>query len=163
MLKALLLRLGLLALGMAALVTVFLLGMRSKWPPVVDTMRRINRAIFNPRTLKSAGTPGASAGVLQHSGRTSGASYQTPLGIVPTSDGFAIALVYGSDTDWLKNVLAAGRATIRHEGVSYEVDRPRIVPMADAAGEFSAADRWFHALFAVDSCLRLHRVGESPA
>lgn len=39
-------------------------------------------------------------------------------------------------TDWLKNVLARGSATIVTKGHSYEVDRPEVISMADVTGYF---------------------------
>jgi hypothetical protein len=38
------------------------------------------------------------------------------------------------------------------------VDRPEVVPLSDVADAFSAADRRYQRILAVDSCLRLHRV-----
>lgn len=149
-------------LGLLALVVAFVLGMRSKSPPVLDTVRRANRAVFNPQTMKTAGTPGAFASVIRHVGRRSGATYETPVGAVPTDDGFVIALVYGTRPDWLQNVLASGSADIVHEGRTYRVEQPEILPIESAADHFSAADRRSHRLFGVDQCLHVRRAG-SPA
>jgi hypothetical protein len=63
------------------------------------------------------------------------------VGAVPVEDGFLIALVYGPRTNWLRNVLAAGTATIVHEGRTYAVDQPEILPMREAAAHFSPGDR----------------------
>jgi hypothetical protein len=63
--------------------------------------------------------------------------------------------VYGSGTDWLKNVLAAGSATIVHEGVSPEVDSPQVVPLADIAGDFPPGTIRSLRLFPVTEALRL--------
>ena len=149
---------GVLLLGTVSILAVFVGGMRAGWPPVVDNVRRINRLRLNPEQLKTAGTPGAFAGVLRHTGRVSGGQYETPLGIVPTEDGFVIALVYGQRTDWLKNVLASGTASIVHEGVTYEVDRPEVVPVAGEASRFTATDRLSQRILGTDACLRVHRV-----
>src|SRR6267143_1895106 len=53
---------------------------------------------------------------------------------------FVMKLPYGRNTDWLKNVLASGSATIVHEGNTYRVDRPEIVPAFMAAPLFSRQD-----------------------
>lgn len=82
---------------------------------------------------------------------------------VATEDGFVIALVYGSQTDWLKNVLASGSATIVHEGHTYRLDRPEVIPMATAAAWLSAKDRRNHRLFGVDRCLRVRWVEPGAA
>lgn len=142
-----------LALGVA-----YLLGMRKKDSLVANAQRRINRSVFNPRQMKSAGTPGAYAAVLRHVGRTSGRPYETPVGAVPTDDGFVIALVYGAGSDWLQNVLAAGSAVIVHEGQTHHVERPEVVPMEAASEFFSPSDQRGHRLYGVNQCLRVHRV-----
>ena len=49
-----------------------------------------------------------------------------------------IPIVYGSRTDWLKNVVASGAAAIVDEGDSYPVDHPEIVPL-DSAGAYCPA------------------------
>jgi hypothetical protein len=38
----------------------------------------------------------------------------------------------GKRTDWLKNVLDSGTATIVTNGHAYEVDRPEVIPKAEA-------------------------------
>jgi deazaflavin-dependent oxidoreductase (nitroreductase family) len=137
---------------------VFVVGMRTKSPLVLDTVRRTSRAM-KPLALKSAGTPGAYASVIQHVGRTTGRAYETPVGAVATDDGFVIALPYGSNTDWLKNVLASGSAAIVDEGSVYDVDRPEVVPIAVADRHFSSQDQRAHRVFGVDQCLRVRRLG----
>ena len=149
---------GLVLAAVAALGSLFVVGMRTKWPPVVDVVRRMNRVALNPEQLKTAGNPGAYAGVLHHTGRVSGTAYRTPLGIVPIDGGFVIALVYGPRTEWLKNVLASGIATIDYEGTTYEVDRPEVVPTEELADAFSAMERRYQRVLAVDSCLRVRRI-----
>jgi hypothetical protein len=68
---------GRTVVAFAVLATVFLVGMRAKTPAVVNRVRRFNRAVTNPRVLRSAGEPGASASVIRHVGRVSGRSYET--------------------------------------------------------------------------------------
>ena len=148
--------LGALLLGLLALIGVFLAGMRAKWPPVVDAVRRLNMRVLNPRQMATAGQPGAFAQILRHTGRTSGRTFETPLGIEPTDDGFVIALVYGNDTQWLRNVLAAGRAEVVRDDVCYEVERPEVVSVEDVIGFFKPSDRRLFGLFGVEKCLRLY-------
>jgi deazaflavin-dependent oxidoreductase (nitroreductase family) len=150
--------LGIVFVSIAALAALFLGGMRAKWPPVVDAIRRLNIRVLNPRQMDTAGEPGAFAGVLRHTGRTSGTVYETPLGIETTDDGFVIALVYGDRTQWSRNVLAAGTATIVKDGAEYEVDRPEVVPAAEVMDFFPDSDRRMFGIFGVKECLRLHRV-----
>jgi deazaflavin-dependent oxidoreductase (nitroreductase family) len=148
--------LGALLVGLAGLVAIFLVGMRARWPPVVNAVRRLNRTVMNPRQMATAGQPGAFAQILRHTGRTSGKTFETPLGIEPTDDGFVIALVYGNDSQWLKNVLATGHAEVVRDDVTYMVERPAVVPLGEVIGSFKPSDRRLFGLFGVDSCLRLY-------
>jgi deazaflavin-dependent oxidoreductase (nitroreductase family) len=149
---------GALFLGLLTVLIAFVLGMRARSPRLLNAVRRTNRAIFNPLQMKSAGMPGAYASVIRHNGRTSGRPYETPVGAVATDDGFVIVLVYGPHTDWLKNVLASGSATIVNEGHTYRVDQPEVIPLEAAAAYLPANDQRNHRLFGVDQCLRVRRV-----
>ena len=145
-----------LGISLVGLLAFVVGGMRAKWPPVVDAVRRVNIRYLNPKQLKDAGQPGAYAELLRHTGRTSGQVHETPLTIHPTDDGFVIGLVYGDRTQWLKNVLASGRAEVVREGVIYAVDRPQVVPISDMDAYFSPADQRMSGLFGVSQALRLY-------
>jgi deazaflavin-dependent oxidoreductase (nitroreductase family) len=149
---------GAVFVGLMVIALVFLLGMRTKSPLVLSPLIRIQRAFLNPRQMRSAGTPGAYASVIRHRGRTSGRPYETPVGAVAADDGFLIALVYGSRTNWLQNVLASGSATIVHEGQTYGVDQPELIPMQSVAGRFTGGDQQGFRLLRVDQALRVRRV-----
>jgi deazaflavin-dependent oxidoreductase (nitroreductase family) len=144
-------------LALVGVGIVFVAGMRAKSPLVLDAVRRTSRAM-KPLALKSAGRPGASASVIRHVGRATGRPYETPVGAVATDDGFVIALPYGANTDWLKNVLASGSAVIVDDGSTYEVDQPEVLPLAVEALTFSPADQRAHSLFGVEHCLRVRRI-----
>ena len=146
--------------GLALLGAVFVLGMRRQWSPVLTAVRRSNR-VGNRIALRTAGTPGAEASIVRHIGRRSGKAFETPVRAVRTDDGFAVALPYGTTADWLKNVLANGGATIVNEGHAYEVDQPRVVPIAEVSGAFSASNRRAHRVFGVTQCLVVRRVDAS--
>ncbi len=143
-------------LALAVIAVVFVTGMRSKSPLVLNAVRRAGRAT-KPLVLKSAGGPGAPTSVIRHVGRKSGRSYDTPVEAATTDDGFAIALPYGLNTDWLKNVIAAGSATIVHDGNTYEVDHPEVVPIADTNHYFRESAQRAHRRFNVEESLRLRR------
>ena len=147
-----------LALVLVAIGVVFFVGMRTRSPLVRDVVRRFNRAFGNPHQMKTAGTPGAYASVIRHIGRKTGRSYETPMVPFATEDGFVIALPYGSGTDWVRNVMASGSATIVHEGNTYRVDQPELVPLAMAAPYMPAKEQRELRRFAIDQCLRVRRV-----
>lgn len=146
-------------LGVVGLGVVFVTGMRSKSPRVLRAVRRMNRAFWNPRQMQTAGTPGAYASVVRHVGRRSGHAYATPIVAVPAGDGFVVALPYGTQADWVRNVLAAGSAELVHEGRSYEIERAEVVPMDAVAEHFSPQDQRAHRLVGVDQCLQLWSSG----
>ena len=152
---------GALLLGLVITATVFVVGMRAKTPWVLNAMRRFARGVANPYEMRSAGTSGAMASVIRHRGRTSGKAYETPVAAVATEDGFAIAMVYGSRTDWLQNVLASGSATIVNEGQTYRVDHPEVVPIEAAASYFPVKAQRPFRRYRVDRCFRVRRIGPS--
>jgi len=150
--------LGALLLGIAFLLLAFWLGMREKSPTVFRTVRAFNRRFMNPRQLKTAGAPGAYAGIVRHVGRRSGTVYDTPVVPYPTDGGFVVTLPYGVTSQWVKNVLAAGSATVVYEGETYGVDRPELVPIAEVV-EVLPAKEWRTArLYRVELALRLRCV-----
>ena len=65
---------------------------------------------------------------------------------------------YGSRTQWLQNVVAAGTATLVHEGSTYRVDRPELTAIATVADRFSASDQVLFRWLRVEDCLRLRNV-----
>jgi deazaflavin-dependent oxidoreductase (nitroreductase family) len=158
MARAILIILAVLFLGLSAIAIVYVLGIRSKCSMVRNAARHFHRAVGNPLQMRWAGTPRTKASVLRHRGRATGRIYETPVWAAPTEDGFVIAIVYGSRTDWLKNVLASGAAVIVRGRDTYRVERPEIVPMESARAYFSAPLQRIHRLIRVDRCLRVRRV-----
>jgi len=152
---------GALVAGLILLMLAFVFGMRAKSPVVLRAIRRFNRRFMNPRQMKTAGTPGAYAGFVRHVGRRSGRVFETPVGPFATDDGFVIALPYGTSSDWVKNVLAAGSATLVTEGQTVEVDQPEIVPLGDVVDFLPSKERRNLRLFRVEQALRVHRRGAS--
>jgi hypothetical protein len=150
---------GVLVVALGAIAVVFVLGMRRKSPVVQDNVRRFNRAVTNPRVLKTAGTPGASASIIHHVGRTTGRSHATPVGPFAVGEGFVIALPYGPGADWVKNVLASGSATLVHEGSTIDVDRPEVVPVTLVIDELPTSQQRTLRVFGVEECLRVQRAG----
>ncbi len=152
---------GGLALVLITLSGLLMVSMRMKYQPVLTAVRRFNRAVTNPQAMKTAGQPGATASAIQHVGRTSGTPYETPIGPVTTDDGFVVPLPYGTTPDWLKNVMAAGSAVIIHEGTTYPVTDPEIVPSSVAFAYVPNSEQRALRAFGVDQFLQVLWV-ESP-
>jgi deazaflavin-dependent oxidoreductase (nitroreductase family) len=127
---------------------------------VLDLQRKVNRRVVNPRQMRTAGTPGAYAGIVRHAGRRTGRPYETPVVPLPSQHGFVIVLPYGARSEWVRNVLAAGSATIVHEGCSYDVVDPVLIPTRDADHEFSEKDLREIRTFANTTCLQVRHAGD---
>lgn len=141
----------------------FAWSFRTKFRPVQDRIRRFNRDVTNPRQLRRAGQPGAYASVVHHTGRTTGAAYATPVVAVPTGDGFVIALPYGPEVDWARNVLAAGTATLEHGGHRVAVHRPTLIDRTEADPPFRPKEQRMHRTYGVRDFLRLQAGDSSPS
>ncbi len=107
--------------------------------------------------MRSAGKSDSKTSVVRHVGRVSGRTYETPVVAVEHDGSFLIALPYGDRTDWLKNVLAAGSATLVTGGNSYRIEAPEIIPMTDASQYFQPKEQRMHRRFKVDDALRVRR------
>ena len=102
------------------LAPILLIRFRKRW------VAAFNLAVTNRITSRfAARLPGF--GILTHVGRKSGRVYRTPVNVFRTKEGFLIALTYGRESEWVKNVLAAGRCELETRGVRYERSAPTIV------------------------------------
>ncbi|MBB5915004.1 deazaflavin-dependent oxidoreductase (nitroreductase family) [Nocardia transvalensis] len=64
--------------------------------------------------------------VVVHRGRKSGKTFRTPLWAFRRRGGYVVALTYGSRSDWVRNVLAAGGCEIESRRRRYAVGNPRV-------------------------------------
>jgi len=93
--------------------------------PIPRVVAKWNKAGLNRVTRHIApGAPGL--GVVVHRGRRSGRCYETPVNVFPAEDGYVFALTYGPDTDWARNVLAAGGCELRTRGRTVRLVSPRL-------------------------------------
>jgi deazaflavin-dependent oxidoreductase (nitroreductase family) len=65
--------------------------------------------------------------IVTNVGRKSGRVYRTPVNVFREPDGFLIALTYGRDSEWVRNVLAAGGCQLETRRVRYQLSAPIIV------------------------------------
>ncbi|MHA7650450.1 nitroreductase family deazaflavin-dependent oxidoreductase [Mycobacterium sp. ML4] len=127
-------------------------------PRVRDAVRHFNKHVLNPAMMAVAGRSYWYASVIEHTGRNSGRHYATPIVAVPVPDGLVVPLPYGTGVDWLRNVLAAGSATIRCKGRTYHVARPEVVDAAAVEPELPAARSKVFRTFHVDSYVKFSLV-----
>jgi deazaflavin-dependent oxidoreductase (nitroreductase family) len=103
-----------------AAIGILMMRFRKRW------LAKINIAFTNRITSLFAGwLPGF--GILTHLGRKSGKVYRTPVNVFRASNGFIIALTYSSQSEWVKNVLAAGGCELKTRGKKYQLSSPNVV------------------------------------
>src|SRR4051812_50111715 len=66
--------------------------------------------------------------VVAHVGRRSGRVRQTPVNLFRDGDRYVIALTYGADSQWVRNVLAAGAGGGGRRGGGRRLRAPGGVP-----------------------------------
>jgi deazaflavin-dependent oxidoreductase (nitroreductase family) len=106
--------------------TASLLGRRS-----MRVIARANRVLTNPAVGRYASRAPYLA-VIVHTGRRSGRTYRTPVMVFVDNDRLSVALNYGLESDWVRNVLAAGTAEVLHRGRRYRLAEPLVVATTDS-------------------------------
>jgi deazaflavin-dependent oxidoreductase (nitroreductase family) len=152
-LRTLSLLIALAALLAVAAVTTFVIGVRSRNAAVLRFARTFQRDVVNPRVLVDAGRAGSQFSVIRNTGRRSGREYDTPVEAVPFEGGFYVALVYGEQAQWVRNVRAANRAVIVHDGTEHPIVDVRVVPIAQTP--LARDNRATIAIMGIRSALRL--------
>lgn len=69
--------------------------------------------------------------VVLHRGRRSGRRYRTPLLAFRRERTLVVALLYGEESDWLRNLRAGGGHVVR-TGRTFAVSPPEVVDTSDA-------------------------------
>ena len=87
---------------------------------------RFNRRVTNRITRPVADRlPGFA--IVIHRGRKSGRTYRTPVNAFRDGNDYIFALTYGHETDWVRNVQAAGGCEIVTRGRRVRLINPRLV------------------------------------
>ena len=103
------------------------------WPgPARTAIRTSNKYLLNPLMIRLAGGRHWYASVVQHVGRRSGKPYSTPVVADRVDDQILIPLPYGTQVDWVRNVLTAGRAVVVRKGKTYDVVAPELIDATQA-------------------------------
>jgi deazaflavin-dependent oxidoreductase (nitroreductase family) len=103
-------------------------------------LARFNR-VFANRLLGPALPALPGFGAVLHRGRRSGRPYRTPVMVFRSGELYVFALPYGSDSDWVKNVLAAGGCDLRTRGRSVRLVEPT-VDENDSQSDIPFVLRW---------------------
>jgi deazaflavin-dependent oxidoreductase (nitroreductase family) len=94
--------------------------------PRIHVLRPFTTRIVNPLLIHIAGWMPSFA-ILTHVGRTSGTTYRTPINVFRRGDHYNFALTYGSDVQWLKNIMAAGGCMMRTRGRDIRLVEPELI------------------------------------
>ena len=94
--------------------------------PAPRRLARFNRRVTN-RVLGPLAPYLPGFGVVMHTGRKTHRRYRTPVNVFRRGDGYVIALTYGPEAEWVRNVLASGGCTLETRGRWLRLTRPRIV------------------------------------
>jgi deazaflavin-dependent oxidoreductase (nitroreductase family) len=130
-------------------------------PTRVRRLRPFATRFVNPVTRPLvAWLPGFA--LLTYPGRKSGRVYHTPINVFRRGDDFIFFLTYGSNVQWVQNVLAAGGCEMRRMGKDYRLGDPeliydpklRLVPLLI---------RWVGRLWRVTEMLRMRRLDDGPS
>jgi deazaflavin-dependent oxidoreductase (nitroreductase family) len=94
--------------------------------PLPRRLAKFNRVVTN-RVLGPLARYPPGFAIVSHVGRRSGRTYRTPVSLFRRGDGYVIALVYGADSQWVRNVLAAGGADVETRGRRLHLVAPEVV------------------------------------
>lgn len=108
--------------------------------PIPRQITRFNRRYANPlmRHLSGIG-PMAE---IEHAGRRTGQVRWTPIFAFRQGSTITVALTYGADVDWLKNIQSAGRSRLRRGRRVLELGPAVPVPTSDGLQRMPGVVRW---------------------
>jgi deazaflavin-dependent oxidoreductase (nitroreductase family) len=129
-------------------------------------MRPMTRPL-NPLIRKFAGGRHfGMAALIRHTGRRSGRPYVTPASARLSGDVVVIPLTFGSQSDWSRNVRAAGGCSIRLNGREYELTQPQLLSVADVQplvrSMFSPMERAAFRMLGIRQVMRLRLAAPRP-
>lgn len=108
---------------------------------LLDYIRVFNKYVTNKVLIHIAGRKFGHFAILRHTGRKSGTLYRIPIIAEPLEDGFVVALTYGKQVDWYKNVRAKGSCSIYWKKKDYDLTNPEFRDKKIALAAFPAIFR----------------------
>jgi hypothetical protein len=95
----------------------------------------VNSAV-NPWLLRHGLVGGrhSEIGSIEHVGRVSGIRRLTPIHPEATSDGFRVMVPIGFESQWARNVIAAGHCRLLLHGRTHELADPQLLRPRDVPG-----------------------------
>lgn len=123
--------------------------------PFPQWLAKANRRFTNPLLIGLTRRPPFAA--LSHTGRVSDRVHRIPINAFPTSSGFVIACTYGTEADWVRNILAGGGAVLEYGGERIELWKPRLTGLDEAARSISLGFRLLLSVLRVKDYMILER------
>jgi deazaflavin-dependent oxidoreductase (nitroreductase family) len=127
--------------------------------PIPRFVRRFNRALLNPMLRHLAGL--GPFVELEHVGRRSGLVHRTTLMAFRDGDSVTIALTYGRDVDWLRNVRAAGGCRMHVGRELVVLGPPRALAAAVGLAKMPIGPRQLLPIMGVHEFVELRVLSES--
>jgi deazaflavin-dependent oxidoreductase (nitroreductase family) len=93
--------------------------------------------------------------VLQHRGRQTGRHYEAPVAARRVAGGFVVALAFGAQVDWYRNLVAAGGGSLRWRGGTYAVGAPVTIDPDSGVASFHLIQRAALRLGGIDAFIRM--------
>jgi len=90
-------------------------------------LRTFVKHFVNPVLRNLAHSSRGHFALLRHVGRRSGKTYENPIMAFRVENGFIIVLTYGPNTDWLRNLQAAGQGSLLWHKQEYALQGPEFI------------------------------------
>ena len=115
--------------------------------------------VLNPLVGNLAGRRHVPMAQLHHIGRRTGRSYLTNVGARVGGGVVLIPLTFGNQSDWARNVYAAGQCSVRVNGYEFRAERPRFLAAGDVASLvhtlFNPVERLVFKVLGIKQFMRL--------
>jgi deazaflavin-dependent oxidoreductase (nitroreductase family) len=128
--------------------------------PLPKRLARFNRLVTN-RGLGPVARRLPGFAIVSHVGRRSGRVYRTPVNLYRAEGRYVIALTYGSDSQWVLNVLAAGAVDLETRGQRLHLVGPEVIHDAQRS-LVPTSVRQILRLVNVSEFMLLQRAGTDP-
>ncbi|MGB9359575.1 MAG: nitroreductase family deazaflavin-dependent oxidoreductase [Acidimicrobiia bacterium] len=132
---------------------------KSRNPRVIGWLTWYHKHVTNPVWVRFFAGRSTNSALLHHVGRKSGKAFVTPLTAHKSEDTIIIPMPYGTETDWLRNLQAAGQGVVELDHLSYSVDEPEVVPVDEVMALLSPMVARIVQLHETEKALRLRVAG----
>lgn len=129
---------------------------------ILSPVKTFNKYILNRFFKLFAGSSQTPFALIRHVGRRSGKPYETPIIVQPVEDGFVIALTYGPQVDWYRNILAVGTCEIRWHNQTFKIDSFERIDPNIGRSAFRQPFRTFLRVIGPEDFVHMHRRGPTP-